>query len=38
MTEIATKYNKEQIKGMAERKGKDFIEREAFQNCKHLLE
>jgi len=38
MTEIATKYTKEQIKRMAEIKGKDFIEREAFQKCKHLLE
>ena len=38
MTEIATKYTKEQIKKMAEVKGKDFIEREAFQKCKHHLE
>ena len=38
MTEIATNYTKEQIKRMAEIKGKDFIEKEAFQKCKHLLE
>jgi hypothetical protein len=38
MTEIATIYTKEQIKGMAEIKGKDFIEKEAFKKCKHLLE
>ena len=38
MTEIATKYTKEQIKRMTEIKGKDFIEIEAFQKCKHLLE
>lgn len=37
MTEIATKYTKEQIKKMAEKKGKDFIEKEAFQKCKHFL-
>ena len=38
MTEIATKYTKEQINRMAEIKGKDFIEKEAFQKCKHFLE
>jgi len=38
MTEIATKYTKEQIKRMAEIKGKDFIEKEAFHKCKHHLE
>lgn len=38
MTEIATKHTKEQIKKMAEIKGKDFIEKEAFQKCKHHLE
>jgi hypothetical protein len=38
MTMIATNYTKEQIKRMAEIKGKDFIEKEAFQKCKHHLE
>jgi len=38
MTEIATRFTKEQIKRMTEIKGKDFIEKEAFQKCKHLLE
>ncbi len=38
MTMIATKYTKEQIKRMAEIKGKNFIEKEAFQKCKHHLE
>jgi hypothetical protein len=38
MTEIATKYTKEQIKRMAEIKGKNFIEKEAFQKCKQFLE
>lgn len=38
MTEIATNYTKEQINKMAEIRGKDFIEKEAFQKCKHHLE
>jgi len=38
MTEIATKYTKRQIKRMTEIKGKNFIEKEAFQKCKHFLE
>jgi len=38
MTEIATKYTKEQIRKMADTKGKNFIEKEAFQKCKHHLE
>ena len=37
VTEIANKYNKEQIKGMAAKKGKDFIEKEASQKCIHFL-
>ena len=38
MTELATKYTKEEIRKMAEIKGKDFIEKEAFQKCKHHLD
>ena len=38
MTELATKYTKEEINKMAEIKGKDFIEKEAFEKCKHHLD
>jgi hypothetical protein len=38
MAKIATEFTKEQIREMQEKNGKDFIERGAFQNCKHHLE
>ena len=38
MTEIATKYTKEQINRMVIIKGKYFIEKESRQKCKHFLE
>jgi hypothetical protein len=38
MTELATKYSKEQLKAMQKEKGKNFIEKDTLQMCKHYLE
>ena len=38
MTDLGTKYTKEEIEKIAEEKGGDFMERESFKNCKHHLQ
>lgn len=38
MTEIVTKYNKNQLNNKVKEKGGDFIEKEALQKCEYILE
>ena len=38
MTELATKYTKEQLEKLQKEKGKNFIEKYTLQKCKHHLE
>jgi len=37
MTELANKYTKEQLKTLQKEKGKNFIEKDTLQKCKHHL-